>query len=689
MEIYTTIIALLNVVMTFATGSLADVSSAMFSADHSLWSFSVQSATECTAESCPGSFYTAVTTAWANIGYVTHSDVLRFINKSNFGKWAILLYIGAAIGGLFGVATNAPMKNYTWFFLGPALFSFLVGSTMKVQGVNWVVANRAQEMDQVWRIAETGLANTRLVQDEELDINGKYGPTGQYEVAMPMVFLDELFSATANIMIEWTGIGRQVDNGGPESNLSKSPSRGEGRSTRDAWWLLSNLKWSYIENITASTARNPDVRDAFVTFLASECGDAFKKGINSGAYIAATQARGMNPVKTVFKGASGSEHDSQLMRTELGRLSIPTPRSLARLFKEKDDGNPGSFSNFSPILTDQPIKSGRGYGIVCSEYLWTLIQAFRFEAGNAYYQMIRSAPEGFDEGSFIDTILYGWDVRETEVQDIKPEEQIAFVKHLILAYILRNELISAPQITSVDQRYAPAEQARSYSDANIRNFGAKAKFIELYNAAVMMPHLQGILAYFLIIAYPIACMMVILPGHYKAFFTWVSFFAWIKLWDVGFAMVHVIERGVWAMLGNNSYMGGTARALIEVARKVGGIGVSPGGSLTPSSSGEELAALNALPIVCSLAKNKVDDKCTGAGVDQQLPEAMELFDKLLVIGSNIDLDLSNGWYIYIMSALYLAVPAVTGQLVLGAKAGSAGLIKDAFSAVGNDGGQAA
>jgi hypothetical protein len=693
-DIYTTIMSLLNVVMTLATGMAADASTAVFGADFSFVSFSVQSATQCTSKTCPGSFYTAITTAWANIGYVTHSDVLRFLSTTHFGKWAVLLYIAAAITGLIGVATNSPMRNYTWFFIGPALFSFLVGTTMKVQGVNWVVANRAAEdMSEVWRNAEAGLANTRLVKDGLLKIKGKYGPQAQYDVAMPMVFLDELFSATANILIEWTGIGRQIDNGGGESNLSNKATSGN----KDAWWLLANLKWSYVENITASTVRNPDVRDALVTFLASECGDIFKQGIDSGAYIAATQARGATPIETVFNG--NESKDYMVMQDELGCGYMPTPRSLGRLFKEKPsaDGSykTGSFLNFSPRIKTKPRETGRGVSIVCSEYLWTLIQALRFEAGSAYYQMVRSAPDGFDEEGFVTTLLYGWDVREKLGEDTQEQHQKAFLKHLILAYILRNELIAAPQLTTVDQRYAPAEQARSYSEANIRAYGSKGKFIELYNAAVMMPYLQGILAYFLIMAYPIACMMVILPGHYKAFFTWVSFFAWIKLWDVGFAMVHVIERGVWAMIGNNSYMATTARTLIEVAGKAGGIGVentvAPGngggfGVLNPAA----LAARAAIPKICSLGTGTIDaTQCNGAGVDQGMKEAFELFDKLLIVSANLDLDLSNGWYIYIMSALYLAVPAVTGQLVLGAKAGSAGLIKDAFSGVGSDGAQAA
>ena len=695
MEIYTQMLAVLDIMMTLFTGVLGDASGTFMGADGSFFDFAVQNGggTVCTQKSCPGSFYTAITTAWANIGYLTHADVLRFLNTTHFGKWAVLLYIAAAITGLLGVATNSPMRNYTWFFIGPALFSFLVGTTMPVQGVNWVVANRAasaEGMAEVWRNAEAGLANTRLALDGLIKINGKNGPDRQYEVAMPMVFLDELFSATSNILIEWTGIGRQVDNGGAESNLSGQKATRTGRQATEAWWLLSNMKWGYIENITGSTMRNPDLRDALITFLASECGDLFKQGIDSGSYIAATQARGATVVDTVM--ADNAKYDYVAFNNLLANVFIPTPRSLGRLFKEKSNKQfvPGSFINFSESL-NKAVETGRTKSVVCSEYLWTIIQGLRFEAGNAYYQMLRSAPNGFDEAGFVTTLLYGWDARETENKDIEIDDQKAFLKHLIMAYILRNELISAPQLTTVDQRYAPAEQAKSYSEANIRNFGAKAKFIELYNAAVMMPYLQGILAYFLIVSYPIACMLVILPGHYKGFFTWVSFFAWIKLWDVGFAMVHVVERSVWAMIGNHSHMAATARTLIATAKKVGGVGADPQyGSDFVGPVQTSMEAANAVPIVCSLAAGTVDGRCTDStGKDQVFAHAYELFDKLLLTGANLDLDLSNGWYIYIMAALYTAVPAVTGQLVLGAKAGSASLVKDAFQGVANDGGTAA
>lgn len=664
--------------------SIFNALSGVFGADvmTSPISFGVQA--QCNGQTCPGSFFTAVATAWANIGYMTHADILELVDKTRFGTWAILLYICAAIAAFIGVATNSPLRNYTWFFIGPALYSFLVGTTIEVRGVNWVVATQpAEDLSDVWRIAETGLANTRLATSKKVDILGKDGPSGAYEVAYPMVMLDGLFSATTNQLVEFTGILNE-NAGSGNTNLS-APSGGvTAKDTK--WYLLSSLKWPMLENIVGNTFRDPALRDAFVTFLSSECGDKFKDGIDSAMYISATQSLGSVAVPSVMVGRGASGYAE--FQEALDDIAIPTPRALASIFRGKDDD--GSIKRFTPKLSGSTmLDAGRGQGIVCSEYLWTLIQGMRWEAGHAYYQLLRSAPRGFTEDQFIRTLFYGWDIKSPSGKMDK-DEQAAFVKHLILAYLLRNELLYAPQITSVDQRHAPSEQSRSYGDAYVRTSGSKMKYTELYNAAIMMPYIQGILAYIIIAAYPIASMLIILPGHFKGFFTWVAFFAWIKLWDVGFAMVQVIERSVWAMLGSNSAMAATSKSIIETVQKVGGIGVEPSGASTfagPTRPGE-LEAMFPIPKVCSITGPNASS-CAGAGQDQSQELAWELLDKMLVVSANADLDLANGWYIYIMSALYLAVPAVTGQLVLGAKAGMAGMAKDAFQGIGNDAGGAA
>ncbi len=655
--------------------------------------FAVQ-AKKCSVDSCPGSQFTSIAAAWANIGYVTHSDVLNYITTTKFGLWAPLIYVCAALAALVGVAINAPLRSYMWFFLGPAIYGFLVGTTMQVEGVNWVVANQPQDMSDVWRNAEVGLKNTDSVSERGvLTLNGKDGPVGAYTVAMPMVFLDELFSATTNILIEWLGIYRHDGDGSANSNLAARQGQKEG-----PWYLLSNLKWGMVENIVGVTARNPDFRDALVTFLASECGEKFKRGIDSGKYISAGSSHGQKKVSSVLVERNpnfvGPPTQSQMFEkfiTPLDNSAIPTPRSVIHILQEGIEV--GQFGGFAPLFGNKTmLQAGRYQGIVCSEYLYTIIQQIRFEAGHWYWQLVRSAPNGLTRQQFLNTLFYGWDIRRDESgQYADPPQMNAFVKHMIMTYLLRNELLFAPQITEVNQRFAPSEASRSYSEAHVRTMGSKSKSQELYNWAVLMPHMQGILVYFLVIAYPFAAMVMVLPGYYKTFLTWVAFFAWVKLWDVGFAIVMVLERSVWAMIGNSSNMARTANMLIREAEAVGGIGVSCSDNAGSSGSASRLSELCPVPNVCSLAGGSIDsEQCsTGSGQDQKQEHAWRLLDALLTLGAGADLDLANGYYIYIMAALYFAVPAVTGQLVLGAKAGASSMLNSAIGGVAGEAGKAA
>jgi hypothetical protein len=650
-------------------------------------SFGVQ--TTCTPEACPGSQFSPIAAAWANIGYVTHSDVLNYVSTTKFGLWAPLLYVCAALAALVGVAINMPMRTYVWFMLGPAIYGFLIGTTSEVQGVNWVVANQAQDMTDVWRDAEVGLSNTNAVAERNvLQINGREGPTNTYVVAYPMVFLDELFSATSNLLVDWLGVYRHEGTGAGNSNLARVSGSPEG-----PWYLLSSLKWSMLENVVGGNLRNPDFRDALVTFLGSECGDAFKKGIDSGKYIAASSPYGKKEANSVFRGRDANNEQGEFADfvLNLDTVAIPTPRSLARVFEEGKEA--GQFGGFAPLFDKTSgeqnfFKQGRTQQVVCSEYLYSIIQMIRFEAGHWYWQMLRSCPNGLTRDQCLRTLFYGWDVRREEGGEYaSPEEMNVFVKNLIMVYILRNELLYAPQITEVNQRFSPSEQSRSFSEAHVRTMGSKAKYQELYNWAVLMPHMQGILVYFLIVAYPFAAMVMVLPGYYKAFLTWISFFAWVKLWDVGFAVVTVLERSVWAMIGNTTTVATMANNLIEMSVMGAGTGIGCDNSNVASSTrmSEELCAV---PKVCSIDFPHADS-CSGQATNQREDDAWGLLDKLLVLSAGADLDLANGYYIYIMAALYFAVPAVTGQLVLGAKAGAASMLNSAIGGVAGEAGKAA
>jgi hypothetical protein len=637
--------------------------------------FAVQ---ECNRQNCPGSAYNAITAAWANIGYMTHSDFLYLITDTKFGYWAALLYAIGAVGALVSVALNSPPRQWVWFLIGPGLYWFLVDTQKDVTGVAWRVAGKDLPMQEVWKNAETGLANTQLVQRLGLQVN-KEGSPGQYPVAYPLILLDDVFSATTNRLISFIGMSRQEGRGGSDSNLARKEGQEEG-----PWYLLSTMKWGMLENIVGVQARDPDVRDALVTFLASECGDHFKKGVDAGNYLAASQARGVKLPSRVLKGTWDTEFDGlqekivsryQEFAQGLDTDVIPTPRALIRLFGQDPDTR-GSFRQFSQKFggaTNEADRSGRTVEIVCSEYLYVILQALRWESGHAFWQLVRSAPDGFTRTSILKSLFYGWDVRvQSDAEMAEGEQYEHFTKYLILVYMLRNELMFAPQITEAGQRFAPSEQTRNFTESYVRAQGSRAKAGELYNWAVMMPYVQGILTYIILIAYPFAAMLMVIPGYWKAFFTWITFFAWVKIWDVGFALVHTLERSVWAMIGNNSSMSRVASLLIQSAEEVGTVEVGKDGAC----SGPNLRRLCAVPDVKEQS-------------DLSMEQAWYLLDNALLLSGSADLDLANGYYIYIMAALYFAVPAVTGQLVLGAKAGLGNLAFNSVSQNASEAGGAA
>lgn len=649
--------------------------------------FALQGQEKC--GNCPGAESSLVAAAWANIGYMTHAALLHYVNFTGFGAWAILLYVVAAGGALISVALNSPPRNYVWFFLGPAIYSFLIGTTQEVKGVDWAVAGISRDMEDVWSDAETGLRNSPLLQISDysgMTINKITGPSQEYKVAMPMLFLDELFSATTNMLVGWTGLNNQLGEGRSDSNLAKIK---KDEKNAPPWFLLSSLKAPMVENITNVRIRNPDLRDAFITFLSSECGDAFKKGINSGSYNAATMSRGAVIPQTVMKDLDpgdgknsfkkGDELNEKMEYTKsrfnLNATEIPTPRSLFRLLSEPSD-IPGSFGKFSPAFENKggkasPMLKLYKQQVNCSSYLWTLIQAMRQEMGHAYWQLIRTAPRGFkSDEDVLFSLFYGWDIRRNGSGEYATANQMKwFTQNLIFTYMLKNELEFAPSITATEQKFAPADQTQQYAQTYVGNVGSKSKSSELYNWALMMPHVQGILLYVIIVAYPLAAMAMVIPGYWKAFFTWVSFFAWIKMWDVGFAMVQVLERSVWAMMGNHSNMARVANMLIQTAHITSGVATSCGGG----ADGGDVLDKCAVPDVGNSYMGEVAD-----GEDQEEKEAFFYLDKALLLGASIDLNVANGYYLYIMAALYLAVPAVTGQLILGAKAGLGGLATNAL-----------
>lgn len=80
-------------------------------------------------------------------------------------------------------------------------------------------------------------------------------------------------------------------------------------------------------------------------------------------------------------------------------------------------------------------------------------------------------------------------------------------------------------------------------------YGQRSEFV---TAALSLPHYQGVGLLVLSAAYPFFAMMTILPGRAANFLSWMGLWAWLKLWDLGFAVVMLIDNMLYSMFPRGS-----------------------------------------------------------------------------------------------------------------------------------------
>lgn len=700
---------------------------------------------------CPATAFNAVTAAFATQGYFMQADMLYFLTGTGFGVWAPFIYLIAAAGGIISLALGMPPKMYVWFFIGPGIYHWLVDTRSPAHGVQWRVARIEQDQRQVWRLAHVGLVNMNIVARVKNQVPGlsKFSYEGSelqqdlwcrptidpVYVSNFFLWFDNLISYTVQRLVDITGVTRTA-----QGNISTATGGNQGTlplpanyANPDAnrWYLMADKKWVLLDTITSARLNNSDLRDAFATFLSSECGDQLSSAVDHTNFvIAANSQSGQVPCTVMLhrntaalrseagaescvsdNGGSGPASSSgsafledkyQTVWDSLRKTPVPIPETFRRLFQDKAVGsfvhflnsgqNSGTGDQLAGFFRTQDVAE-------CHQTFYTLIQGFRWEAAQIYNQLVQSGPIGLEPNLVLYNLFYGWGARKTLGGDLLDPtvalpavsggggagaamELEEWTRSLILIHLLRNEFAMAPRLS--DKKFTNESSLEAYSSNFIAQTGSKTKYGEVYTWARMIPYIQGVLLYLLAMAYPFACIMIVMPGWHKTLFTWMSFWTWVKMWDAGFAVVTVIERSIWSMLGNSTKLNYLS-PLIHQMSEWGQTSFNNQCSATQQFVQSQCFADMKLTASCAAVPNFADTVTGG------IPwwHAAAIFDRAFMLGTTIDIDVANGYYIYLMSALYFAVPAATGQIVLGAKAGVAGMVNSLAQGAQNDGGRAA
>lgn len=704
--------------------------------------------------SCPATVFHPITAAFATQGYWIQAHLLWMIQNTGLQLWATLFYVVSAAGGIIGMAMGAPPKMWVWFLFGPGLFHWLVEDTVTVHGVRWNVgpiptndpdrAVRGQR--EVWKLAETGLLGSPLADattvggTSSFQVYGDRQPEGGWwgngKVAVSNVFLifDVLMSDVSDWLMGWTGVWRLAPSQtGTLSNVNAGQylAQRAGQAgpdtdpSDDEHWMLTNLKWQTLQGITGATFNSTDLRESFATFMANECGGALKKSIDEGRFIMASSSRGANIPSSVMIYDSALNTVFTDLQNQYGKVTdnlaievVPTPPALERLLTMDGAGSFRTAVNY--ISSEEFIDRNILETIRCDQYLQILIHAIRWEAGHITYQLLSGLPAGIAPATMLYDLFYGWPIREiggsaagggfaaifnwlgfltNDLTGLTPvslssERQARFFTNLVFIHLLRNEMLTVP--TPYTPRLDSGRQTINNALVQMRTVGSVSKFGELYSWALLLPYVQGVMMYLLAMAYPFCCMLVVVPGWHKVIFTWLTFWAWVKLWDPGFAVVNVLERSIWAIIGNRSaasqlfskVLAMEGDGLVQWSCQSGltSIGTFPATMCSPSTVPTVYVG-TATPTAPVLGQ--VFPGAGGVFDFQNWGQSLRYFDRSLAIGGAIDLDLSNGFYVQLMSALNFAVPAVMGQIVLGAKAGAASLATNAIGSAAGEAGRGA
>ena len=503
-------------------------------------------------------------------------------------------------------------------------------------------------------------------------------------------------------MMRLTGLyNLQAGQGAGDTNLPELPNIGtQNLPVGVLWSLYADVKWQALEEITSASVDNPDFRDAFSNFFVM-CGDALRESFNTQAMMAAMASGGRRLPASVIVCGSDDNNCNAVNRTynqvsrNLRETLVSVPSSLGNVVRT---GLGSLMGNWPGSSLDATLKLST---IDCEHYLFLLMQALRLEAAFKYHGLWNSVgpefipetgvvPEDTErEEMLISSLFYGWDIRRdrewtsaftvgTEGELLTLPERQRFAYNLILLHLFRNEYMITKEIAPI--RQTNEERTQQNVELALKTTSAKNKFSELYTWSLLLPYIQGTLLYFLAVAYPFACVLVVVPGWHKAVFTWMSFWAWAKMWDLGFAIVKALERSIWAMTSQGGNVKFLSDRIVRVDELVGEAD-------WVACSGD---ALCPIPIFrLNGPSGAVNFDSTSFAFQASVNEAWQLFDQSLLMSKALNLDLANSYYIYIMAALYMAIPAVTGQLVLGARSGASSMVNSMIGGVASEAGRAA
>jgi hypothetical protein len=82
--------------------------------------------------------------------------------------------------------------------------------------------------------------------------------------------------------------------------------------------------------------------------------------------------------------------------------------------------------------------------------------------------------------------------------------------------------------------------------------GTNRKY-EAFTFLMILPYFQGAFLYGLAMLYPFFSFLVLVPGKADGFLNWLALWAWVKSWDIGWAVVMITDKLLWEIMPHSTF----------------------------------------------------------------------------------------------------------------------------------------
>lgn len=543
-----------------------------------------------------GSSGTLVSAALQTIGYHYQSFILNSFGAAIAGPIGVLIFIVCAIIAIVNLLLTGKPRMVLWFVLGPSLLLAVLQVRTETLGVAWKFGN--QDRDQV-KVDQSVAYQMRTVGDDNPDLKKTPNVSSLFAsydriISSFLQQVTKIIESTQSHIDSGFILRRQLlamahtpKNESPQ--LKSLIQQVLLNRCQDLIRDAHDVEEARVSNKTPST-----INDLQRNFLIAHNQPADPLPENALALVAAIGVTDSEVADLAMATTSGSLPSGGSItgtfnntKAIADKLEGRRKEAVESCTNSTDEGVNCELKTGEPVPAEEMSETERAsfdaqmqsakekYRHLTCGQVWNFTYIGLWKEAVKHQTVIQN--RGVDAGMPADDLVkdlllvrdpktnYGAEDNQVDVASLNA------LTRVIANYIMKDEISESrtgKYISGYVSRNSPYQTlvAPGESDmAVIERDRLKVSEWEgksgIINTATTLPYYQGLGLYFLAISFPFFALLLVIPGKHASFIMWFLLWLWLKSWDLGFAVVMLLDSVLYTTMKQFTTVDDAAKTL--------------------------------------------------------------------------------------------------------------------------------